>query len=758
MSRYVLFVLTLLLFSSMLFAQVPRELSLQGKLEGTASPADMEVRLYDAETGGEMLWTETHSDTPLDEYGLFNLVLGEANVLDLDFSKPYWYEIWIDGESILGRIKATASPYSFHSIYSDSAGHATHSDTAGYAVTSGGGGACAPGGSDGNVQYNNWGVFDGSNQLHWHITNKRLGIGTNTPRAKLEISNIDSYVSGVYVDSAGWVGIFVTNSYDDGIAISSPGENGLYITQPTANGVNVVDAGDNGIEIDNPYVYGVKIMGGTNTNAGILIKAGLTDDDPDTGIVIKDVGYHGIAIDSAGSNGIVISNPTNNGLKVDNAGYNGVYIEHPGLTGMYVLDAGRDGIEISNPDVYGIRIRGTNNSNAGIAIFDAFPLGLDTGIVISGVDQDAIVIKEPGDDGISIFSPSDVGVHIASAGNVGMAIMSPDSNGVYINSPGVNGIEIYNPEVYGVMIEGGTNTNAGIKICDGVGTGDPDTGIVIRGPVEHGIYIDSVGTNGIKIRHTGSDGIRIYEPATDGISIYGTGYDGIAIAEAGLTGLMVTQSGESGIGIASPADHGIAIVGPGKNGVDIYVPDSNGVCVDTPGKDGVLIRFPGDDGVDVVDPTDNCFECNGTPHRFFRVSNKCEVFSHSYNQFIVDGSGVGYSTPMSATTKRWLEHIGESKLSGGKARIDLPKEFMETVTITESIPMQVFITPYGNLGQYTVERHNTYFVVNQISGEPNAQFAYKVHARIRGFENAGIEPVDLAEFDDNGNVEKRENR
>lgn len=47
----------------------------------------------------------------------------------------------------------------------------------------------SPGGVSGNVQYNNAGAFAGSNNLFWDIANDRLGVGTTTPNARLDVKS-----------------------------------------------------------------------------------------------------------------------------------------------------------------------------------------------------------------------------------------------------------------------------------------------------------------------------------------------------------------------------------------------------------------------------------------------------------------------------------------------------------------------------------------------------------------------------------------
>jgi hypothetical protein len=47
-----------------------------------------------------------------------------------------------------------------------------------------------PGGTSGSVQYNNNGVFSGNSNFYWDTVDNRLGIGTNIPKATLQIKDV----------------------------------------------------------------------------------------------------------------------------------------------------------------------------------------------------------------------------------------------------------------------------------------------------------------------------------------------------------------------------------------------------------------------------------------------------------------------------------------------------------------------------------------------------------------------------------------
>ncbi|RMD85782.1 MAG: hypothetical protein D6813_15790, partial [Calditrichaeota bacterium] len=87
----------LLLFTILAQAQIPQTMSYQGVLtDADGNPvADGSVsltfKLYDVATGGTALWEETQQVTTAN--GLFNVILGSTNPLNLPFDKPYWLGI-----------------------------------------------------------------------------------------------------------------------------------------------------------------------------------------------------------------------------------------------------------------------------------------------------------------------------------------------------------------------------------------------------------------------------------------------------------------------------------------------------------------------------------------------------------------------------------------------------------------------------------------------------------------------------------------
>ena len=112
-------VTTLFLMSIVAYAVVPQTISWQGilqdsqgkNLNGTYS---LTVKLFNVETVGTALWTETHQDLIITD-GFVHLVLGEKTALNISFDQQLWLEITVGTGTPLSRIKITSVPYSLYS-------------------------------------------------------------------------------------------------------------------------------------------------------------------------------------------------------------------------------------------------------------------------------------------------------------------------------------------------------------------------------------------------------------------------------------------------------------------------------------------------------------------------------------------------------------------------------------------------------------------------------------------------------------------
>ena len=91
-------------------------ISYQGVLENGGGPADgtfsIKFAIYDVETGGTALWSETKSVSVVG--GLFSTNLGDASAIDLPFDSPYWLGLTVESDQeATPRTLLTTTPYSY---------------------------------------------------------------------------------------------------------------------------------------------------------------------------------------------------------------------------------------------------------------------------------------------------------------------------------------------------------------------------------------------------------------------------------------------------------------------------------------------------------------------------------------------------------------------------------------------------------------------------------------------------------------------
>ena len=99
---------------------VPHEINYQGWLgtaddtTGVTGTFTMVFRLYDAETGGSNLWSETHEVQV--NHGVFTVILGSSNPIPAEIftGAPLWLEISVAGEVLSPRQKLVSVGYAIH--------------------------------------------------------------------------------------------------------------------------------------------------------------------------------------------------------------------------------------------------------------------------------------------------------------------------------------------------------------------------------------------------------------------------------------------------------------------------------------------------------------------------------------------------------------------------------------------------------------------------------------------------------------------
>jgi len=125
MSRLSAFVLAALLCTPLTaFASPPGTMNYQGVLRDSAGApitvaTPVVFSIWDADTGGAMLWSESTTVTPT--AGVFEVVLGATTALDpADFATgPLWLEVEVNGTALTPRQELTSVPWALNAATAD---------------------------------------------------------------------------------------------------------------------------------------------------------------------------------------------------------------------------------------------------------------------------------------------------------------------------------------------------------------------------------------------------------------------------------------------------------------------------------------------------------------------------------------------------------------------------------------------------------------------------------------------------------------
>ena len=163
-------------------ASVPHVINFQGMLAQTdGTPLDgmhdLTFKIYGSESGSDSLWWEYHSSVEVTD-GLFSVVLGSLNSLDLPFDSPYWLGIKVNDDAELSpRTRLTSVGYAFRAESSDTSDYSFQAGTADTAL-------CAVEAISAETD-GDW-TISGS---HIYSTlSGNVGIGTTSPAEKLHVN------------------------------------------------------------------------------------------------------------------------------------------------------------------------------------------------------------------------------------------------------------------------------------------------------------------------------------------------------------------------------------------------------------------------------------------------------------------------------------------------------------------------------------------------------------------------------------------
>lgn len=110
-------IVSFVLIGTVSHAAIPHLINYQGKLTDSAGKPlegsqSIAFRIYDAESGGSLLWQETQAITT--QKGIFSCLLGGVTALNLPFDKPYFLGIQVGSDPEMApRQRLASSAYAF---------------------------------------------------------------------------------------------------------------------------------------------------------------------------------------------------------------------------------------------------------------------------------------------------------------------------------------------------------------------------------------------------------------------------------------------------------------------------------------------------------------------------------------------------------------------------------------------------------------------------------------------------------------------
>jgi hypothetical protein len=178
-------------------ADVPQLISFQGKLHDSAGNPltgqyEITFRIYNVESGGTHIWTETINVSC--DNGLYNVILGLATPMNLGFDGDYWLSVQVTGDDELApRYRIVSVPVAIRAAVADSAHRVSWNNLtdvpAGFADgtdNEGSGGGISGSGTTNYIPKFTASTTLGNSAIY--ETGGDVGIGTTSPSSKLDVT------------------------------------------------------------------------------------------------------------------------------------------------------------------------------------------------------------------------------------------------------------------------------------------------------------------------------------------------------------------------------------------------------------------------------------------------------------------------------------------------------------------------------------------------------------------------------------------
>jgi hypothetical protein len=363
---------------------IPHEINYQGMLtdnEGTPLNGNYDIlfKIYNHPSSGAMQWQELQENVLVEE-GIFNVVLGSVNPINLSFYEVerYWLDITVEGEHMPSRINFTSVAFAYRAETADFA-HFAAGVTEDYSddryVNVSGPDSVRGSYTSAMFQVKNYGSGDA---IYVYAATSTLGDGIDIDSAGdrgIEISNVGD--DGISIDDVHDQAIYITDVDDDGIYMDDIGDDGIYMDDVADDGIWLNDIGNVGLYVNDAGASGVYVK---------LATYGLYVDS-------TRAGGDGVWVDYGEDDGVQVSHADDDGIYVSDAGGDGVYVYHADRYGLYIYDSDDDGIYVGSADGAGIEAHGGyrggdfysgHSSYAGVAARSYNNLSGNIGLAVYG--------------------------------------------------------------------------------------------------------------------------------------------------------------------------------------------------------------------------------------------------------------------------------------------------------------------------------------------------------------------------------------